>query len=34
MLSRLVVDGFFVREGAAFVLAPRVKVSERELQVS
>lgn len=34
MLNRFVSDGFFVREGAAFVLAPGVKVSERELRVS
>jgi len=34
MLNRFVADGFFIREGAGFVLAPRVKVSERDLQVS
>jgi len=34
MLNNFVADGFFVREGSAFVLSPRVKVSERELQVS
>jgi hypothetical protein len=34
MLSKFVVDGFFIREGNAFVLAPGVKVSERELRVS
>jgi len=34
MLNRFVVDGFFVREGGGFVLAPGVKVSERELSVS
>jgi len=34
MLNKFVADGFFVREGAAFVLAPKVKVSERELRVS
>ena len=33
MLNRFVADGFFVREGGAFVLAPGVKVSERELRV-
>jgi hypothetical protein len=34
MLNNFVVDGFFVREGGGFILAPGVKVSERELQVS
>jgi len=34
MLNRFVVDGFFIRQGAAFLLAPAVKVSERELRVS
>jgi len=34
MLNRFVVDGFFIREGNAFVLAPGVKVNERELQVT
>ena len=34
MLNRFVADGFFVREGGGFVLAPGVKVSEKELRVS
>jgi hypothetical protein len=34
MLNNFVNDGFFVREGGAFVIAPGVKVSERELQIS
>lgn len=34
MLNRFVVDGFFIRQGGAFVLAPAVKVSERELRVT
>ncbi len=34
MLNKFVADGFFIRDGNAFILAPHVKVSERELQVS
>lgn len=34
MLNNFVAEGFFVRESGGFVLAPRVKVSERELRVS
>jgi len=34
MLNNLVAEGFFVREGGGFVLAPRVKVSERELRTT
>jgi len=33
MLNNFANDGFFVRESGGYVLAPRVKVSERELRV-
>lgn len=34
MLNKFVADGFFVREGNGFVLSPRVKVRERELEIT